>query len=106
MSGTLPHYRPAQVRTGKLKGFTFSTRPGGIYKDGRCVEWFHDVVPVYYHDLVPRVEAQRPSKHARGRMRPRSPKEQQRMASIARRATQLQKSWTIDRQTLSGLFMP
>jgi len=46
----------------------------------------------------------RPSKHARGRTRPRTRAEQARMANIRRRAIQARKSMTVDMNRYAAIY--
>ena len=71
------------------------TVPGEIYKDGRCVDWRHYQVPVQRHVLAPAFEAYRPSKHSRGRIRPRTAAERRRAASLTARGVRASKSITL-----------
>lgn len=80
--------------------------PGGVYKNGRCVEWRVVEVPQVAHVLDHVKPADRPSKHAKGRMRPRTRAEQRRAERLRARFVQVSKSVTVDQQFLSGLFMP
>jgi hypothetical protein len=119
MSGTLPQYRPASKPL-VIGGETIyrqptpdtwpaldpaikrTLKPGGVYRNGRCVEWTVrlDLKPV--HVLTPRVEAQRTSKHARGRIRPRTADEQRRAERRRARFAQIMKTYTIDAQRMAA----
>lgn len=103
MSGTLPEHRPAQVATDEIIGVRHVLSPGGVYKDGRCVDWKITYVPRYRQALVPRIEPARTSKHARGRIRPRTAKEQRRAAGLQARFTQISKTVTIDHNTMRAI---
>jgi hypothetical protein len=79
------------------------TTPGGVYKDGRCVEWNHVEVPCAYHVLTYITPADRPSKHARGRMRPRTKAERTRARNLQARFVQISKTMTVDHNTLRAI---
>lgn len=115
MSGTLPQYRPAS-RPLYIDGtpvYKFDkygqpvmrsvVRPGGVWKNGRCTEWLVSSELVVRHEFVPRVEADRPSKHARGRMRPRTKAEQKRFRALHARIVQSRKSMTVDINRLAAM---
>lgn len=72
------------------------TKPGGTYKDGRCIEWQHFEVPRLVHVLDYSPQPHRPSKHAAGRTRPRTPAERRRVAGLEARMTQFQKRFQLD----------
>lgn len=80
------------------------TLPGGTYKNGRCVEWRHFQVPVQRHVLDYTPAPHFPSKHARGRMRPRTSAEQRRYRRLNARITQLQKTMTVDARRFGVIF--
>lgn len=121
MSGTLPQYRPgnkplfiggqAVYRTpdGNLSPLLDShnikrtLRPGGTWKNGRCVEYTVqlDLRQVHVLDYTP--EYHRPSKHARGRIRPRTKAERTRARNLQARFTQISKSHTVDHNTLRAI---
>lgn len=121
MSGTLPQYRPGSkplviggqvvYRTPNPDVFPVidghnikrTLRPGGLYKNGRCIEWTVqlDLRPV--HVLSYTLPADRPSKHARGRIRPRTRAEQRRAENRIRRFTQISKTMTVDQNTLRAI---
>lgn len=115
MSGTLPQYRPAN-RPLYIDGtpvYKFDkygqpvmrsvVRPGGVWKNGRCVEWLVSSELVVRHVLSYIEPAERPSKHARGRIRPRTRAEQRRAERLVARATQVRKSLTIDLQHIAAM---
>lgn len=103
MSGTLPEHRPAQVATDEIIGVSHVLKPGGLWKNGRCVDWNIELVPRYRHVLKPRIEPARTSKHARGRMRPRTRAEQTRARNLMARFAQLSKTRTIDHNTMRAI---
>jgi hypothetical protein len=103
MSGPLAQHCPAQRETDEIIGVKHVLSPGGVYKDGRCVEWNITFVPRYRHVLVPLVEPVRTSKHARGRIRPRTAKEQRRAEALLARFAQISKSHTVDHNTLRAI---
>lgn len=103
MSGTLPQYRPESRPTDEVTGVKVILKPGGVFKNGRCVEWRYTFVPRYRHELTPRLDVVRPSKHARGRIRPRTAKEQRRARNRIARFTQISKSFTIDQNTMRAM---
>jgi hypothetical protein len=79
-------------------------RPGGVYKNGRCVEW-QVLSYVATRHVLNHVEApDRPSKHARGRTRPRTRAERTRMANLRARAVQARKSMTIDINRYAAIY--
>lgn len=108
MSGPLANHRPGS-KPMIFEGMPVMQarrriRPGGVHKDGRCVEWieYTQMVPVCVLDYAK--PADRPSKHARGRIRPRTKAERTRMAGIRRRAVQARKSMTIDINRYAAMF--
>ena len=103
MSGALPQYRTPSRPTGEIKGFKHVLRPGGVYKDGRCVEWIIDYVPVFRHVLAYPPESHRPSKHRNG-LRPRTPKERREAERNRARRIQISKSITVDENTLGAIY--
>lgn len=103
MSGPLAQHCPAQVPTDEIIGVKHVLSPGGVYKNGRCVEWNVTFVPRYRQTLVPRIEPARPSKHARGRIRPRTKAEQTRARNLTARFVQLSKTMTVDHNTLRAI---
>lgn len=78
------------------------TTPGGVYENGRCVEWNHEEVPVMMHVLDYSPEIHRPSKNARGRIRPRTPKQRRRVRNLQARATRISKRITLDANALAA----
>lgn len=76
--------------------YRWVTKPGGVHEDGRCVEWRHELVPVQRHVLDYSPQIHRPSKHAAGRTRPRTPAERRRVAGLEARMTQFQKRFQLD----------
>jgi hypothetical protein len=117
MSGALAQHRPASrplVSPTGLPVLKFDKhgrptrrhvlKPGGTYVNGRCVDW---QVLEYFatrHVLDYRPQQHRPSKHARGRMRPRTAKEQRRAERLSARAMQASKSMTIDVNRLGAVY--
>ena len=104
MSGPLADHCPAQIPTDEIIGTRHVLHPGGVYKAGRCVEWIVEVVPRYRHVLAPRIEPVRVSKHARGRTRPRTAKEQRRAEALLARFAQISKTRTIDHNALRATY--
>lgn len=80
----------------------YVTRPGGSYKDGRCVEYVCGTEFVQRHVLDHTPQRHHPSKNARGRTRPRTRAEQTRVSGLQARMTQLSKSYTIDANRLAA----
>ena len=103
MSGPLAQHCPAQVPTDEIIGVRTIMRPGGLYENGRCVEWRFTFEPRYRMKLVPRIEPNRVSKHARGRIRPRTKAEQTRARNLAARFTQISKTVTIDHNRMRAI---
>lgn len=103
MSGPLAQHTPAQVPTDEIIGVKHVLSPGGLYENGRCVEWKVTYVPKYRHELVPLVEPVRVSKHARGRIRPRTKAEQTRARGLQRRFVQLSKTMTVDHNRMRAM---
>lgn len=118
MSGALAQHRPANkpMEIGGVPVLKFDKygkpvmkhvlKPGGTYVNGRCVDYQVLRYVATRHENVPPVEQNRPSKHAKGRIRPRTAAERTRFRRLASRAVQAQKSLTVDRTVLPGLFMP
>jgi len=107
MSGPLAQHRtpvkPQFIKFGDniipvFKGLRRIVRPGGVFRNGRCVEWHitTEPRPAYVLDYSPQYH--RPSKHARGRMRPRTGKERRRLAGVEARAVQASKSLSEDQK--------
>lgn len=116
MSGALAQHRPANkpMSIGGVPVLKFDNRgepvwkhvlkPGGTYVNGRCVDYQVLRYVATRHENVLPVEQNRPSKNARGRIRPRTAKEQRRHARLAARATQASKSMTIDVNRLGAVY--
>lgn len=77
--------------------------PGGTWKDGRCQDYRLMIELRQRHVLDYLTEGHRPSKHARGRMRPRTAAERTRFAGLMRRAVQARKSMTVDLNRLAAM---
>lgn len=116
MSGALAQHRPANkpMEIGGVPVLKFDKygkpvwkhviKPGGIYKDGRCTEYQVLRYVAARHENVLPVEQNRPSKHARARMRPRSADEQRRYSRALGRAVQAGKSMTVDHNRYGAIF--
>lgn len=103
MSGPLAQHCPGQRATDEIIGVRHVLSPGGVYENGRCVEWQVTFVPKFRHVLVPLVEPVRVSKHARGRIRPRTKAEQVRARGLQRRFVQLSKTMTVDHNAMRAM---
>jgi hypothetical protein len=77
--------------------------PGGVFKNGRCVEWKVSFVPRFRHvlDYTPPIHF--PSKHARGRIRPRTKAEAARAARLRARFVQISKTLTVDANRMAAM---
>jgi hypothetical protein len=117
MSGTLAQHRPGsrplfiggqavyKVPAGPMDWHATrrTLKPGGLYENGRCIEYTVQLELRQRHVLDYSPEYHRPSKHARGRIRPRTAKERRRVAALMRRATQARKTFAIDIQRMTEL---
>lgn len=115
MSGALAQHRPANkpMEIGGVPVLKFDKygkpvmkhvlKPGGTYANGRCTDYQVLTYVATRHENVPAVEQNRPSKHARGRTRPRTPAEQKKTSALLARFAQISKSHTIDRSTLRAI---
>ena len=79
-------------------------KPGGTYVNGRCVDYqvLRYVATRHVLDYTP--EHHWPSKHARGRVRPRTNAERQRAQRLRARFTQVSKSMTVDSNKLGAIY--
>lgn len=78
--------------------------PGGLHKDGRCVDWngMVEVKPFQVLDHHPAMH--RPSKNARGRIRPRTAAEQAQFQRRQARLVQLQKTMTVNATQFGAIY--
>jgi hypothetical protein len=78
------------------------TRPP-VWRNGKLAAFdvFYDLKPVQVLDYVE--PETRPSKHRRGRMRPRTKTEQRRYRAMMAKVTQAHKTSTIDQNWLAGV---
>lgn len=116
MSGALAQHRPANkpMEIGGVPVLKFDKygkpvmkhvlRPGGVYKDGRPTEYQVLRYVATRHENVLPVEQNRPSKHARARMRPRTADEQRRYDRAMARAVQASKSMIVDFTKLRAVY--
>ena len=116
MSGALAQHRPSNIplviggvpvlKTDNRGEYVWKhvLKPGGTYVNGRCTDYQVLTYVATRHVLTPVIEPNRPSKHAAGRTRPRTGKEQAKVARATRRITQLRKSMTVDAAKLGAVY--
>jgi hypothetical protein len=78
-------------------------KPGGTYVKGRCVDYQVLRYVATRHVLTYITPADRPSKHAKGRIRPRTKAEQTRARNLQARFVQISKTMTVDHNTLRAI---
>jgi len=82
----------------------YYAKPGGTYVKGRCVDYETGRYIATRHVLDYTPEHHFPSKHARGRVRPRTNAERQRAQRLRARFTQVSKSMTADSNKLGAIY--
>lgn len=116
MAGPLPEYRTGNrpliingvpVHKRNNRGEVVLKRvlkPNGEYRNGRPTGYTVQTYPAIRHETVPRLDPVRPSRHARGRIRPRTAAERTRVARMERKVVQYSKSDTVDRAKLTAFY--
>lgn len=112
MAGPLAQYRPVSIPTGNQKFdehhgeyvWRRVLKPSGFHVNGRPREYTVTFEPVMEHILMPRVEPNRPSKHARGRTRARTAAEQTQYLHRQARLTQHHKTMTVNAARLGAIY--
>lgn len=103
----LPVYRVPKEGPGHYpfdwKAVKRTLHPGGLWKKGRCQDYSVTIELRQQHVLVPAVEQNRPSKHARGRIRPRTPAERRKSSALRARFAQISKTMTVDHNRMRAI---
>lgn len=104
MAGTLSQHRPVSIPTGNQKFDEHEgeyvwrrvLKPSGFNVNGRPREYTVRFEPVMEHILHPVIEPNRPGKHSRGRIKPRTAAQKAHVRRLTAQMVQFQKRATLD----------